>query len=47
MRLGLGAAIVVVLIALTVTVAIGILRGASSPVESVTVDEAAAVSAIP
>lgn len=39
MRLGLGAAIVVVLIALTVTVAIGILRGASSPVESVTVDE--------
>ena len=39
-RLGLGAAIVVVLLALTVTVAIGILRGASAPVESVTIDEA-------
>lgn len=38
-RLGLGAAIVVVLLALTATVAIGILRGASAPVESVTIDE--------
>jgi competence protein ComEA len=37
-RLGLGAAIVVVLLALTATVAIGILRGASAPVESVTID---------
>jgi competence protein ComEA len=37
-RLGLGAAVVVVLVALTVTVAIGILRGTSAPVESVTVD---------
>ncbi|MET0828257.1 MAG: ComEA family DNA-binding protein [Microbacterium sp.] len=40
-RLGLGASIVVVLLALTVTVAIGIVRGASAPVESVTIDEAA------
>lgn len=40
-RLGLGAAIVVVLLALTVTVAIGIVRGASAPVESVTIDAGA------
>ena len=38
-RLGLGAAIVVVLLALTVTVGIGILRGASAPIESVTIDD--------
>lgn len=38
-RLGLGAAIVVVLLALTATVAIGIVRGASAPVEAVTIDE--------
>ena len=38
-RLGLGAAIVVVLLALTVTVAIGIIRGASAPVESVSIGE--------
>jgi competence protein ComEA len=37
-RLGLGAAIVVVLVALTVTVAIGVVRGATAPVESVTID---------
>jgi competence protein ComEA len=39
-RLGLGAAIVVVLLALTATVAIGILRGASAPIEAVTMDDA-------
>lgn len=37
-RLGLGAAVVVVILALAVTVGIGILRGASAPVESVTID---------
>lgn len=37
-RLGLGAAIVVVLLALAVTVGIGILRGATAPVESVSID---------
>ena len=37
-RLGLGAAVVLVIAALTVTVAIGILRGASTPVEQVVVD---------
>lgn len=35
----------VVLLALTVTVAIGILRGASAPVESVTIDQAAPTDA--
>ena len=40
-RLGLGAAIVVVLLALTVTVAIGIIRGASAPVESVSIERGA------
>ncbi|SFS05591.1 competence protein ComEA [Microbacterium sp. cf046] len=44
-RLGLGAAIVVVIVALAVTVGIGILRGASAPVESVTIDEGAATDA--
>lgn len=39
-RLGLGAAVVVVIIALAVTVGIGILRGATAPVESVTIDAA-------
>ncbi len=34
----MGAVIVVVLLALTVTVAIGIMRGATTPVESVTID---------
>lgn len=38
-RLGVGAAIVVVLVALIITVAIGILRGAAAPVETVLVDE--------
>ena len=38
-RLGVGAAIVVVLVALVVTVAIGILRGAAAPVETVLVDQ--------
>ena len=37
----------VVLLALTVTVAIGILRGASAPVEAVTIDEGAATGAAP
>ncbi|MET0297798.1 MAG: ComEA family DNA-binding protein [Microbacterium sp.] len=37
-RLGLGAAIVVVIVALAITVGIGILRGATAPVESVTID---------
>jgi competence protein ComEA len=45
-RLGLGAAIVVVLLALTVTVAIGILRGATAPVESVTVDDRGSTDAV-
>lgn len=40
-RLGVGSAIVVVLVALVVTVAIGILRGANAPVESVVVDASA------
>jgi len=39
-RLGVGAAIVVVILALGVTVGIGILRGATAPVESVIVEEA-------
>lgn len=37
-RLGVGAAIVLVIAALAITVGIGILRGAASPVEAVTVD---------
>lgn len=37
-RLGLAAAVVVVIAALAVTVGIGILRGATAPVETVTVD---------
>ncbi|MCW3494649.1 ComEA family DNA-binding protein [Microbacterium sp. SSM24] len=37
-RLGLGAAVVLVIVALAVTVAIGILRGASAPVERVSID---------
>ncbi|MGA7147421.1 MAG: ComEA family DNA-binding protein [Microbacterium sp.] len=41
-RLGLGAAVVVVILALAVTVAIGILRGASAPVEQVSVDASTA-----
>jgi competence protein ComEA len=41
-RLGLGAGVVVVIVALAVTVAIGILRGASAPVEHVSVDTSAA-----
>nr|WP_218853269.1 ComEA family DNA-binding protein [Microbacterium immunditiarum] len=36
--MGIGAAIVLVIAALAITVGIGILRGASSPVEAVTVD---------
>lgn len=39
-RLGLGAAIVVVIVALAVTVGIGILRGASAPVDAVSVSDA-------
>ncbi|GAA3209482.1 ComEA family DNA-binding protein [Microbacterium terregens] len=46
-RLGLGAAVVVVLLALTVTVGIGILRGATAPVESVTVADAGESDAAP
>ncbi len=37
-RLGIGAAIVLVIAALAITVGIGIVRGATSPVEAVTVD---------
>ncbi|WP_439593974.1 helix-hairpin-helix domain-containing protein [Microbacterium sp.] len=37
-RLGLGAAVVAVLVVLAVTVGIGVLRGATTPVEAVTVD---------
>lgn len=37
-RLGLGAAVVLVIAALAVTVGIGILRGASTPVEQVVID---------
>lgn len=44
-RLGLGAAVVVVILALAVTVGIGILRGASAPVESVTIDDAGGADA--
>ena len=40
-RLGIGAAIVVVLTALAVTVGIGIVRGASTPVETVRIDDGA------
>ncbi|WP_249353669.1 ComEA family DNA-binding protein [Microbacterium sp. 2FI] len=43
-RLGLGAAVVVVIVALAVTVGIGILRGATAPVESVTVDATASTT---
>lgn len=43
----MGAAIVVVLVALVITVVIGIVRGASAPVETVTIDEAAAPDASP
>jgi competence protein ComEA len=46
-RLGLGAAVVVVIVALAVTVAIGILRGASAPVEQVTIGEQATDAATP
>lgn len=45
--MGLGAAIVVVLLALTITVAIGILRGASAPIETVTTDDAVETDAAP
>lgn len=43
-RLGVGAAVVLVILALVATVAIGILRGSSTPTETVTIDEAPAVS---
>ncbi|MET0734316.1 MAG: ComEA family DNA-binding protein [Microbacterium sp.] len=43
-RLGLGAAVVVVIVALAITVGIGIVRGASTPVEAVTVEGAGAAS---
>lgn len=46
-RLGLGAAIVVVLLALAVTVGIGILRGATTPTESVAVRDATVEAAAP
>lgn len=45
LRLGLGAAIVVVLLALAATVAVGILRGAAAPVESVTIENDTATDA--
>lgn len=46
-RLGLGAAVVLVIVALAVTVAIGILRGASAPVERVSIDDARTDAATP
>lgn len=46
-RLGLGAAVVVVIAALAITVGVGILRGATAPVEDVTVDGAEEVDAAP
>ncbi|MCH6229708.1 ComEA family DNA-binding protein [Microbacterium sp. CFH 31415] len=46
-RLGLGAAVVLVIAALAVTVAIGILRGASAPVEHVVIDEGGSDAATP
>lgn len=39
-RVGIGAAIVVVILALAVTVGIGLLRGATTPIETVTADSA-------
>lgn len=39
-RIGIGAAIVVVILALAVTVGIGLLRGATTPIETVTADAA-------
>lgn len=39
-RLGIGAAVVVVLVALAVTVGIGILRGSTTPTETVAISEA-------
>jgi competence protein ComEA len=46
-RLGLGAAVVLVIAALAVTVAIGIFRGASAPVERVSIDEQQTDAATP
>lgn len=46
-RLGLGAAVVVVIVGLAATVAIGIFRGSSAPVESVSLDAAAATGPSP
>lgn len=46
-RLGLGAAVVLVIAALAVTVAIGIFRGASTPVESVSIDDGETDAATP
>jgi competence protein ComEA len=46
-RIGVGAAIVVVIVALAVTVAIGILRGATAPVEAVTIDDGRSSDAAP
>jgi competence protein ComEA len=46
-RLGLGAAVVLVIAALAVTVAIGIFRGASAPVEHVSIDEQQTDAATP
>lgn len=46
-RVGLGAAVVLVIAALAVTVAIGILRGASAPVEQVAIDSSSTDAATP
>lgn len=46
-RLGLGAAVILVIVALVVTVAIGILRGASTPVERVGIDATGTDAATP
>ncbi|MFB7891167.1 helix-hairpin-helix domain-containing protein [Microbacterium sp. NPDC056044] len=46
-RLGIGAVVVLVIGALAVTVGIGILRGATAPVDEVVVDETPAAAATP
>ncbi|MFE7844985.1 helix-hairpin-helix domain-containing protein [Microbacterium sp. NPDC057407] len=46
-RLGIGAAIVLVIVAVAVTVAIGIIRGASTPVEEVRIDAPVTDAATP
>lgn len=46
-RLGVGAAVVLVILAVAATVAIGIIRGASAPVEEVQIDAAVTDAATP